>query len=152
MSKSATSSAGRSIATDAGQLDTVMQEERRFAPPPDFAAKAHIKSLAQYEQMWNDAAADIEKFWGDMAGELHWFEPFTKVLEWNEPFAKWFVGGKTNVSYNCLDAHLKTARMSKLAFIWEGEPGEQRKLTYEELHREVCKFANVLKSLGLKQG
>ena len=93
-----------------GRVDSVMQEERLFPPPADFAAKAHIGSLADYEKMWNDAAADIEAFWGKLAAELHWFKPFTKVLEWNEPFAKWFVGGKTNASYNCLDAHLGTPR------------------------------------------
>jgi acetyl-CoA synthetase len=152
MSKSASSSAGTSLATSSGQLDTVMQEDRRFAPPTDFAARAQIKSLAQYEQMWNDAAANIEKFWGDLAGELFWFEPYTKVLEWNEPFAKWFVGGKTNVSYNCLDAHLGTPRASKTAIIWEGEPGDQRTLSYEQLHREVCKFASALNGLGLTKG
>ena len=74
------------------------------------------------------------------------------MLEWNEPFAKWFVGGKTNASYNCLDAHLDTARRNKAAIIWEGEPGDARMLTYQQLHHEVCKFANVLKSLGMKQG
>jgi acetyl-CoA synthetase len=155
MSKSAakTSPSASSPSTSAsGQLDTVMQEERLFAPPPDFAARARIKSLAQYEQMWNEAAANIEKFWGDLAGELHWFEPYTKVLEWNEPFAEWFVGGKTNVAYNCLDAHLGTPRAGKTAIIWEGEPGDQRTLTYEQLHREVCKFAGALKALGLTKG
>ncbi len=90
-----------------GQLDTVMHEARVFAPPAQFVAQAQIKSLADYEKLWNEAAADIEKFWGQLAGELHWFEPFTKVLDWNEPFAHWFVGGKTNASYNCLDAHLE---------------------------------------------
>jgi acetyl-CoA synthetase len=155
MSKSAAGAASPASSPSSaatGQLDTVMQEERRFAPPAEFAARARIKSLAQYEQMWNEAAANIEKFWGDMAGELHWFEPYTKVLEWNEPFARWFVGGKTNVSYNCLDAHLGTPRAAKTAIIWEGEPGDQRTLTYEELHREVCKFASALKSLGLTKG
>jgi acetyl-CoA synthetase len=131
-------------AVEVGQLDTVMQEARLFPPPAEFAAKARIKSLAQYEAMWREAAGDIEKFWGNLVGELHWFEPFTKTLEWNEPFAKWFVGGKTNASYNCLDAHLQTAR-NKTAIVWEGEPGEERTLTYEQLHGEVCKFANVLK-------
>jgi acetyl-CoA synthetase len=135
-----------------GQLDTVLHEQRLFAPPADFAARARIKSLADYEKMWNEAAADTEKFWGNLAGELHWFKPYDKVLEWNEPFAKWFVGGKTNVSYNCLDAHLSTPRAKKTAILWEGEPGDQRTLTYEQLHREVCKFANSLKKLGLKAG
>ncbi len=136
----------------AGQVDTVMQEARLFPPPAEFAAKARIGSLAAYEAMWNEAAADIEKFWGKLAGELHWFKPFGKVLEWNEPFAKWFVGGQTNVSYNCLDAHLNTPRRNKAAIIWEGEPGDERTLTYQQLHREVCRFANVLVQQGIHRG
>jgi acetyl-CoA synthetase len=135
-----------------GQLDTVMQEARLFPPPADFAAKAKIPSLAAYEKLWNEAAGDIEKFWGSMAGELHWFKPYTKVLQWDEPFAKWFVGGQTNASYNCLDRHLATPRQNKAALIWEGEPGDSRVLTYQTLHHEVCKFANVLKGLGIQQG
>ena len=123
-----------------------------FPPPKEFAAKAHIGSMEQYEKLWKEAAADLEGFWGKMAHELHWFKPYTKVLEWNEPFAKWFVGGQTNVSYNCLDAHLNTPRRNKAAIIWEGEPGDVRVYTYEMLHREVCKFANVLKKLGIKKG
>ncbi len=95
--------------SQAGQVDTVMQEVRVFPPSPEFAEKARIKSLAHYEAMWKQAAADIEAFWGGEAAAIHWFEPFTKVLEWNEPFASWFVGGKTNASYNCLDAHLNSA-------------------------------------------
>ena len=135
-----------------GQLDTVMQESRMFPPPADFSAQARIKSMAEYEALWKEADADIEAFWGKHAQELHWFEPYNKVLEWKEPFAQWFVGGKTNASYNCLDAHLETWRKNKAALIWEGEPGDTRTLTYQQLHREVCKFANVLKSLGMKQG
>ncbi len=135
-----------------GQLDTVMQESRLFPPPAEFSAQARIKSLAEYEQLWQQAAGDIEAFWGKLATELHWFEPFSKVLDWQEPFAHWFVGGKTNASYNCLDAHLGTPRQNQAAILWEGEPGDTRTLTYQQLHREVCKFANVLKSLGIKQG
>ncbi len=135
-----------------GQIVNVMKEERLFPPPKEFAAKAHIGSMEQYEKLWKEAAADLEGFWGKMGHEIHWFKPYTKVLEWNEPFAKWFVGGQTNVSYNCLDAHLNTPRRNKAAFIWEGEPGDVRVYTYEMLHREVCKFANVLKKLGIKQG
>ncbi len=134
-------------------IDTVMHEKRRFPPSREFAEKAIIPSMQAYEELYERAKKDPEKFWGDLAKEdLHWFTPFSKVLEWNEPFAKWFVGGKTNVSYNCLDAHLKTWRRNKAAMIWEGEPGETRTLTYQQLHREVCKFANVLKGLGLKKG
>src|SRR5688500_13607246 len=134
-------------------IDTVMIETRRFPPSREFSAKALIPSLDAYQEMYDLAKRDPEKFWGDLAKEdLHWFTPFTKVLEWNEPFAKWFVGGKTNVSYNCVDAHLKTWRRNKAALIWEGEPGDQRTLTYQQLHREVCKFASVLKGLGLNKG
>jgi len=135
-----------------GQLDTVMHEARKFAPPAKFAARSKIPSLAAYEKLWQEAAADLEGFWGKLAAELHWFKPFDKVLEWNEPFAKWFVGGKTNASYNCLDAHLGTPRADKAALIWEGEPGDTRVLTYRMLHEEVCKFANALKGLGIQAG
>jgi acetyl-CoA synthetase len=136
-----------------GQIDTVMLEQRRFPPPAEFAAQAKIGSQQAYEELYERAKSDPEKFWGDLARqELHWFQPFSKVLEWNEPFAKWFVGGQTNASYNCLDVHLTTPRRDKKALIWEGEPGEQRTLTYQQLHAEVCKFANCLKGLGLKKG
>src|ERR1044071_8441329 len=136
-----------------GQIDTVMHEDRVFPPSKEFAVKAAIGSPKAYEELYQRSIADPEKFWGELARkELHWFEPFGKVLEWNEPFAKWFVGGKTNVAYNCLDTHLKTHRRDKKAIIWEGEPGEQRTLTYAQLHAEVCKFANALKGLGLKKG
>jgi acetyl-CoA synthetase len=140
------------MAEHVGQLDTVMKEERLFPPSKEFAAQARIGSLAAYEALWKEASADIEKFWGKLAAELHWFQPFKTVLQWDEPFARWFVGGKTNVSYNCLDVHLTTARRNKAAIIWEGEPGDTRTLTYQQLHREVCKFANVLKGLGIKPG
>src|SRR6187200_764057 len=97
-----------------GQIDNVMHEKRRFAPPAEFASKAQIGSLEAYETLYNAAAENPEKFWGDLAKEeLHWFEPFTQVLDWKPPFAKWFVGGKTNVSYNCLDAHLNGPRRDK---------------------------------------
>jgi len=135
-----------------GGVTTVMEEKRLFPPTAEFASKAKIGSLDAYQKLWDEAAKDTEAFWGKLASELHWFEPFTKVLEWNEPFAKWFVGGKTNASYNCLDVHLTTARRNKAAIIWEGEPGDVRVLTYQMLHHEVCKFANVLKKLGVKQG
>jgi acetyl-CoA synthetase len=135
-----------------GQIDTVMQETRVFPPPKEFAARARIGSLAAYEKMWREAADDTEAFWGKLAGELHWFRPFEKVLEWNEPDAKWFVGGRTNVSYNCLDVHLDTPRKNKTALVWEGEPGDSRRLTYAQLHGEVCRFANVLKKLGIGRG
>jgi acetyl-CoA synthetase len=136
-----------------GQIDTVMQEDRLFPPSEAFCAKALIPSKEAYEKLYEQAKADPEKFWGDLARkELHWFKPFEKVLDWKEPFAKWFVGGQTNVSYNCLDIHLTGARRNKAAIIWEGEPGDKRTLTYQQLHTEVCKFTNALKALGIKKG
>src|SRR5882724_567838 len=111
-----------------GQLNSVMQETRVFPPPKEFVEQAEISSLAAYEKMWHAAADDVEGFWGKLASELHWFRPFEKVLEWKEPDARWFVGGQTNVSYNCLDAHLSTWRKNKAALIWEGEPGDSRTL------------------------
>ncbi len=130
----------------------VMKEGRLFPPPEEFSKKARISSMEQYQKMWDEAAEDLEGFWDQFGHELHWFKPYDKVLEWNEPFAKWFVGGQTNVSYNCLDLHLSTHRADKTAIIWEGEPGDVRQFTYRELHREVCKFANVLKKLGVGKG
>jgi acetyl-CoA synthetase len=136
-----------------GQIDTVMNEDRLFPPSEAYCAQSLIGSQAEYEKLYKQAKADPEGFWGDLARkELHWFKPFETVLEWKEPFAKWFVGGQTNVSYNCLDAHLTGARRDKTAILWEGEPGDQRTLTYQQLHTEVCKFTNVLKGLGLKKG
>jgi acetyl-CoA synthetase len=140
-------------AVPAGQIDTVMHEERRFAPPAEFAQQARIKSLDEYQALWDQAASDPPKFWADLArDELHWFQPFTEALVWKEPFAQWFAGGKTNVSYNCLDRNLAAGLGDRTAILWEGEPGDERKLTYAELHREVCKFASVLKQLGIQTG
>jgi acetyl-CoA synthetase len=141
------------MAAQAGQIDTIMQEKRLFPPPQHFAASARIKSLEEYQQLWERAAADPPEFWAKLGREeLHWFEPFQKSLIWNEPFAQWFVGGKTNVSYNCLDRNLAAGLGDCIAILWEGEPGDSRSLTYEELHTEVCKFANVLKQLGIQAG
>ena len=136
-----------------GNIDTVMQEDRLFPPSDDFVSKASINSAEAYQELYDRAKADPEAFWAELAREeLHWFEPFTQTLQWDEPFAKWFLGGKTNVSYNCLDKHLCGPRRNKAAIIWEGEPGDQRTLTYQQLHQEVCKFANVLKGLGVGCG
>jgi len=129
-----------------------MKESRLFPPPKEFSEKARIGSMEDYEKLYAEAAEDNEAFWGKLAQELHWFKPFDKVLQWDEPFAKWFVGGQTNVSYNCLDAHLDGPRADKTAILWEGEPGDKRTLTYKELHAEVCKFANVLKKMGIEKG
>jgi len=110
-------------------IDSTLRENRVFPPPPEFSAKAHIKSLDEYEALYKQSIEDPEKFWAGVAKELHWFKPWDKVLEWNLPWAKWFVGGKMNLSYNCVDRHALGARASKTALIWEGEPGEIRRLT-----------------------
>ena len=138
--------------TEKAAIESILHEERVFPPPPEFAAKAHVKSFEEYEKLYDEAAKDVPAFWAKQAETLDWYEKWHTVLEWNEPFAKWFVGGKINISYNCLDRHLSTWRKNKAAFIWEGEPGEQRTLTYLQLHREVCRFANVLKMLGVETG
>lgn len=138
---------------NSGQIDTVMHEDRLFPPPEEFASRSSIGSMEAYQQLYDRAKADPIKFWEELAREeLHWFEDFSETLQWEVPYAKWFVGGKTNVSYNCLDRHLSTWRKNKAAIIWEGEPGDQRTLTYQQLHREVCRFANALKGLGVHAG
>ncbi len=133
-------------------INSLLKEDRVFSPSTEFSASAHITSREQYNQIYKRSVEDPEGFWAEIASELHWFKPWDKVLEWNEPFAQWFVGGQTNISYNCLDRHLDGWRKNKAAIIWEGEPGDQRTLTYQQLHREVCKFANVLKGLGVEKG
>ncbi len=133
-------------------IDSTLRENRVFPPPKEFRAKAHIKSLEEYEALYRQSIADPEGFWAGAARELHWFKPWDKVLEWDLPWAKWFVGGKLNLCFNCLDRHAQGARADKTALIWEGEPGEVRRMTYAELHAEVQKLANALKSLGIKKG
>jgi len=133
-------------------ITSVLTEGRVFPPPPEFTERAHIKGMPELELLAAQAERDPEGFWAEQATLIHWFKKWDQVLDWsNPPFAKWFVGGKTNLSYNCLDRHLAT-KGDKRAIVWEGEPGEQRTLTYKELHAEVCKFANVLKSLGVQEG
>ena len=137
----------------AGQdIDSTLRENRVFPPPAEFSARAHIQSLEQYQALYKQSIDDPEGFWAGMAKDLDWFKPWEKVLEWNLPWAKWFVGGKLNLSYNCVDRHAQGARRGKTALIWEGEPGEVRRLTYAELHVEVQKFANALKALGIRKG
>ena len=136
----------------AQDLDSILREDRVFPPPEEFSKKAHIKSLAEYEALYKQSIEDPEKFWDSVAQELHWFKPWDKVLEWDLPHAKWFVGGKTNLSYNCLDRHVSGPRRDKTAILWESEPGEVRRITYAELHADVQKFANALKALGIKKG
>jgi len=134
-------------------IESVLQETRLFPPSPEFSQAAHISSEEQYEQMWQRGKEDPAGFWGDLAKtELDWFKPFETVMEGQMPETKWFSGGKINASYQCLDRHLKTFRKNKAAIIWEGEPGDTRTLTYQQLHHEVCKFANVLKKLGVVSG
>jgi acetyl-CoA synthetase len=133
-------------------IESVMHEGRVFPPGKEFAAQAHVGSMGELETLRSEASADPEKFWARMAEELHWFKRWDSVLQWNPPHAEWFAGGKINISYNCLDRHLQTSRRNKAAIIWEGEPGDQRTLTYQQLHSEVCRFANVLKGLGIGSG
>ncbi|MCA6589906.1 MAG: acetate--CoA ligase [Pseudanabaena sp.] len=134
-------------------IESVLQEKRLFQPSAEFSQAAHIKSLEEYKQIYDRAAADPTAFWADLADkELHWFEKWNTVLDWQPPSVKWFDGGKINISYNCLDRHLTTWRKNKAALIWEGENGDSRTLTYAQLHREVCQFANALKQLGIQKG
>jgi len=133
-------------------IESLLKEQRVFPPDPEFSKNAHIHSLEVYESISKQASEDPEKFWADIASQLHWFEPWTRVLEWDVPFSKWFVGGRTNISYNCIDRHLDSARKNKVAILWEGEPGDTRALSYQMLHYEVCRFANVLRMLGLQRG
>ncbi|PSP23971.1 MAG: acetate--CoA ligase [Cyanobacteria bacterium SW_8_48_13] len=134
-------------------IESILQEKRLFSPSPEFSQQAHIKSQQEYQQLYDQAKADPEKFWAELAEkELHWFQKWEKVLDWQPPFAKWFVEGKTNIAYNCLDRHLNSWRRNKAALIWEGEPGDSRTFTYAQLHREVCQMGNALKQLGVKKG
>jgi acetyl-CoA synthetase len=134
------------------QIQSVLNETRVFPPPPEFSRAAHVSSAEQLAALRRSADADPEAFWAGIAGELHWFTPWKRVLEWTPPFAEWFVGGTTNLCYNCVDRHVATWRRNKAAIIWEGEPGDSRVLTYAELQREVTRFANVLRRLGVEAG
>ena len=135
-------------------IESVLQEQRTFEPPAELAARARIGSLAAYRELAARAEADPEAFWGEQArSQLQWFDPFHTVLDWSQPpFARWFEGGTTNLSTNCLDRHLQGPRADKIALIWEGEPGDGRTFTYRQLHAEVCKAANALKALGIGKG
>jgi acetyl-CoA synthetase len=140
-------------------ITSVLHENRVFPPPKAFARAAHVKSLAQYRKLYRESVRQPEKFWARQARqELVWFKPWKSVLQWKLPYAKWFSGGRLNVSYNCLDRHLDTPTANQAALIWEGEPagpgrpGEERTFTYKQLHREVCLFANVLKRNGVGRG
>jgi acetyl-CoA synthetase len=129
-------------------IEVLLDEKRNFPPPKQFKKSAHAKSA----KIFTSARKNPQVFWAKAAKELEWFKPWKKVLEWDSPWAKWFIGGKINASYNCLDRHVKSGRKNKAAIIWEGEPGDERVLTYRDMWREVNKFANVLKKLGVKKG
>ena len=133
-------------------IESHLVEKRLFKPPKDFQRRARIKSLAQYQKMYRESIRQPDKFWTREAKELTWHKPWKRVLNWKAPFAKWFVGGQLNISENCLDRHLTGPRRNKAALLWEGEPGEKRTLTYQQLHREVCRFANVLKRNNIRKG
>jgi len=130
------------------EIDALLKEDRQFPPTPEWRRDAIANDPAVYKR----AAADPEAFWAGFARELEWMQPWSRVLEWKSPHAKWFVGGKLNASVNCIDRHVRTARRNKAAIVWEGEPGDRRTLTYWDLYKEVGRFANVLKSLGVKRG
>src|SRR5579875_1377337 len=129
-----------------------MSDSKTYAPGAEFVSRAHVRGMGGYRELYDRARRDPELFWRELANkELSWFRPFSKTLEWDPPFAKWFTGGKINACYNCVDRHLAT-RGTKPALIWEGEPGDQRIITYQELHHLVSRFATVLKRLGYKTG
>ncbi|MFC2122768.1 acetate--CoA ligase [Bacteroidota bacterium] len=139
---------------EATAITSMMAEKRIFNPPKEVSQAASIKSFDEYKQLYQRSVDDLEGFWAEMAQQMHWFKKWDKVLveDFKEAKHEWFVGGKLNVSYNCLDRHLTTWRKNKAALIWEGDIGDSKTLTYQSLHREVCKFANVLKKFGIKKG
>src|SRR3984957_16745979 len=146
------------MAHDSTGIKSTMQEHRLFPPAPGFSDKAWIKTRAEYDRLYRQSIDQPEEFWGGVAGELHWFKKRDKGLDWKPPYAQWFVGGKTNVAYNCLDRQIALGRGEKTAILWEGEPlavggmPEIRKISFKQLKDDVCRFANGLKSLGVKKG
>ena len=140
------------MSTQSTNIESVLTEVRLFPPSEEFTANAHVRGMEEYERLYAEAERDPEGFWAKQAENLHWFKKWETVLKWDAPHAEWFVGGKINISYNCLDRHLTTPRKDKVAIIFEGEPGDQRTLTYQQLHEEVCRFANVLKGQGIVPG
>ena len=133
-------------------IESVLKESRRFEPNDEFQKNAKLSSVEEYQQLHRQSLEDPDAFWGDVANELHWFKKWDTVREWDEPFVKWFVGGKTNPSYNALDYQVEQGHGDKTAFYFEGEPGDTRELTYSDMLKEVSKFANVLKSQGIAKG
>ncbi len=137
------------MSVSAAAIEALMQEHRTFAPSEDFVRSARVRDNSLYEQ----AEQDAEQFWAEQARHyISWATDFDQVLEWKLPFAKWFLGGRLNVSYNCLDRHVQAGRGDKVAFFWEGEPGDSRVITYQELLDEVCRTANALKQIGVRKG
>ncbi|MGH2707537.1 MAG: AMP-binding protein, partial [Actinomycetota bacterium] len=128
-------------------IEVLLEERRVIEAPEGFRQRA----LASDEAIYAEADADFEGFWASQADRLSWFRRWDRVLEWNPPWVQWFVGGKLNVSANCLDRHLQT-HPDRVAYFWEGEPGDQRRLTYRELYEEVCRLANALRRLGVRKG
>jgi acetyl-CoA synthetase len=148
---------------DTSNIESILQEKRLFNPPPDFSQRiggvggAYVKALDEYHALYKQSIDDPERFWSEKAGELDWFNPWSKVVEWNPPDAKWFIGGKTNICHNCIDRQVNNGFGDQTALIWEGEPEangkhEIRRLTYKDLLSEVSRFANVLKQFGVKKG
>jgi acetyl-CoA synthetase len=133
-------------------IESVLRERRKFPPVADFSRHAWVKSEAEHRELCHRAEQDPEKFWAEQANQLDWFKPYERVLDWQPPFSKWFVGGQLNACYNCVDRHLKGPRRNKAALIWEGEPGDSRVLTYQMLASEVARCANALRELGVHQG
>ncbi len=143
---------GSAVEAMEGSIESTMKETRRYDPPVEFSKEAGVRSMRAYRALRRQAEKNPEEFWSTLASELTWFRPWSSVLEWKAPKATWFKGGQTNLSYNCLDRHLDGWRRTKAAIVWEGEDGDVKTLTYDQLHREVCKCANVLKELGVKKG
>jgi acetyl-CoA synthetase len=144
--------ANESTDNESTDIESILREGRKFAPSASFTQQAWVKGLSEYEALYRRAEQDPEGFWSECARELAWFKPFTKVLDWQFPFAQWFLGGELNASYNCLDRHVAGPRRNKVALIWEGEPGDSRVLTYQMLTLQVARCANALKHLGVGKG
>ncbi len=133
-------------------IETHQKEDRVFNPPAEFSAKARVKSMEQYEALHRESIDDPDTFWAREASELTWQQPWNSVCNWNPPHAEWFAGAKVNITENCLDRHIDAGKGDKVAIYWEGEPGDKVQITFSELHRAVCQFANVLKAKGIEQG
>ena len=141
------------MTTDNSSMESVSHEHRKFAPSTEFVDAAHISGDSAYRTLYEKSVKDPEAFWAEAAGELHWFKKWDTVLDDSDaPFFKWFDGSRTNLSYNCLDRHIDEGRGEKIAIHWEGEPGDSRDISYAQLHLEVCRLANALKSRGVQKG